>query len=135
VRIVEVTIVRKQVELTIEELHYYGLLTTQFRLLVKGRRCFYCGIETPKLADRTSDHLFPRSLGGGKNRLGGMTVNACRPCNTAKGSMLPEAFRALRYSGKPIEFFGERIVHASFPRESAAATSTSAATIQPSRTP
>ena len=41
-------------------------------------------------------------------------VPKCRPCNCAKGSMLLEEFRALRYAGKSIEFFGESIVRQKF---------------------
>lgn len=93
-----------QIEMSVDEYLATGTLLTQFRLLNKHQNCFYCGIPTPTQAERSIDHYIPRSLGGK------FKTNCCKPCNRAKGSMLPEEFRAWRYQGKNIEFFGENLV-------------------------
>jgi 5-methylcytosine-specific restriction endonuclease McrA len=70
------------------------------------RRCFYCGLKvTFSSGERTLDHVVPRSKGGpngSRNK-----VASCRPCNQAKKDLSVEEFRAQRFSGKQIEFYGE----------------------------
>jgi hypothetical protein len=65
--------------------------------------CWYCGTIEAEAFER--DHQLPIVLGG----VGDDLVDACRPCNKAKGPRTVEEFRVLlaRYAGQPIVFAGE----------------------------
>jgi hypothetical protein len=66
-------------------------------------RCWYCGTDEAEAFER--EHQMPIVLGG----VGDDLVDACRPCNKAKGPRTIEEFRALlsRYVSGPIVFAGE----------------------------
>lgn len=81
-------------------------VVNMFRVLDHHQHCFYCGIPTREQWERSKEHVVPRSKGG---KTLGNVVNACRPCNRAKGSLDLEQFRALRYHNRHVEFFGEVI--------------------------
>jgi len=49
--------------------------------------CFYCKLRMEYM---TIDHKVPLSRGGKTERRN--VVGACEPCNTAKGSLMPEDF-------------------------------------------
>jgi len=82
-------------------------LCVLYRLIDKRQHCFYCGVPT-KPSDRTRDHAVPLAQNGPTHRHN--SLNACAPCNHAKGGHTIEEFRAARYAGKPVEFYGETIV-------------------------
>lgn len=56
-------------------------------------RCVYCARVLPP-EELSVDHVEPRMRGGDQS--GGNLVTACRPCNTAKGSLPAWAFLAER---------------------------------------
>src|SRR5580692_10586812 len=103
-RTVVKTVTETYVEMTTEELVALESLVAQFKALDRHQHCFYCGIATPNQKERSKDHFIPQSIGYvGKRR---PVVNSCHPCNRAKGPMLPDEFRARRYAGKNVEFYG-----------------------------
>ena len=56
--------------------------------------CSYCDREFDDEIKRTKDHIIPRVVignGGGHNNI----THVCRRCNELKGSMTPQAMRAL----------------------------------------
>lgn len=55
-----------------------------------GNRCVYCGGDGPM----TMDHAVPLSRGG--HHIAANVVPACRLCNSAKGALTAEEFRARR---------------------------------------
>lgn len=57
------------------------------QLMFKGKACCFCGQPAQSV-----DHLIPKSQGG-KNSLDNM-IPACKPCNSAKGSMALQDFIA-----------------------------------------
>jgi 5-methylcytosine-specific restriction endonuclease McrA len=57
-----------------------------------GWRCVYCGIGGPM----TMDHATPLSRGGHHAAVN--IVPACRSCNSAKGALTAEEFRARRFA-------------------------------------
>jgi len=60
-------------------------LLRQSRREDRGERvCAYCGTDE----DLTTDHVMPRSRGGGNETSN--KVWACRSCNSAKGARTPE---------------------------------------------
>lgn len=65
-----------------------------------GYRCQYCGRGVGE-ADRTIDHVLPRSRGGHTNW--DNCVLACRPCNRRKADRLPEeaGMALLRHPDEP----------------------------------
>ena len=67
--------------------------------------CFYCG-SALTMTTLTADHIKP-VLRGGEPTLDNL-VAACRPCNTAKGDLSLDAFRARRGGAR---FWGERRCH------------------------
>jgi hypothetical protein len=77
------------------------------------RRCFYCGCRVYRLQhvegepsppnQLTLDHMIPKSRGGAKDcELN--VVTTCYACNTEKGKMTVEEYRAMRGYG---DFWGE----------------------------
>lgn len=61
---------------------------TRFNVFLRDRwTCQYCTDEF-KTHDLTFDHVIPRSRGGGTSWEN--IVAACRPCNTRKGSKMPQ---------------------------------------------
>lgn len=63
----------------------YGYEVREYLLEKWQRRCAYCGKENVPLQ---IDHVVPRSKGG-TDRISNLTL-ACRECNEAKGSLLPQ---------------------------------------------
>ncbi|MCB1538011.1 MAG: HNH endonuclease [Rhodospirillales bacterium] len=60
---------------------------TRFNVFLRDQwKCQYCG-ERFKTQQLTFDHVIPRSRGGRTSW--DNIVTACRPCNTAKGRLLP----------------------------------------------
>jgi hypothetical protein len=55
--------------------------------------CAYCGVLLED-TNRTIDHVVPRKRGG-KDRLDNLCL-ACQPCNSRKGDMTADDFRAWR---------------------------------------
>lgn len=58
--------------------------------MVHTRFCYYCGKQVSR-QKVTVDHVVPRSKGGSNSSRN--KVDACRPCNEAKGSLSIEEFR------------------------------------------
>ena|SRR6185312_9604838 len=82
---------------------------------ISRTHCFYCGQPFKSSGtrrtktSRTSDHVWPRSLGySGMNKRN--TVGACYKCNLKKGSSTPLEFRELHGT-----FFAEKRLHLGFP--------------------
>lgn len=65
--------------------------------MAQWNQCFYCGCSLTK-ANRTVDHIEPKSFGGQK------MVDACSPCNNSKGMETLDWFR--EYLGME-HFYGE----------------------------
>lgn len=64
-------------------------------VLTQKRRCYYCGQSFGLgLRMATKDHKLPRSRGGG-SAMSNLAA-ACARCNTAKGSLTEDEFRAVR---------------------------------------
>lgn len=66
---------------------------------LRGPRCFYCerffgripfGSDRP--LKKTRDHIFPKSKGGNDSLTN--ILNCCQHCNTSKGAMTLEQWRA-----------------------------------------
>lgn len=96
---------RKKRALTMHSLTQVGPDVRVVLFIKSGGGCYYCG--TPlTLATLTADHIQPVRLGG--CAILDNLVAACRLCNTAKGSLTLDAFRARR-GGKP--FWGEQRCH------------------------
>ena len=97
------------------QLHADEMLAIRYNKVGDPHRCFYCGLrfgfmDLPKKKRLgsydliTRDHIHPKCMGGKE------TVPSCRKCNHQKGSHSLNEFRALRYGGKPVEFFGEVVI-------------------------
>ena len=95
---------RKKRALTMRSLQQIGVDLRVALLLRSGGCCWYCG-TTLTLATVTADHVVSVHCGGvtGLDNL----VACCRPCNTAKGELSLDVFRA-RHEGRV--FWGERRV-------------------------
>lgn len=52
-----------------------------------GGKCFWCGCKVTA-ESRTLDHIVPRSAGGSNKQHN--IVLACKPCNQARGSWIPD---------------------------------------------
>jgi len=64
---------------------------TRFNVFLRDNwQCQYCG-KPHKTQELTFDHVIPRARDGGTNWEN--IVAACRPCNTFKGSMMPDEAR------------------------------------------
>lgn len=82
------------------------------KLCERHNRCWYCGVEMRgKRAGqshpfrRTRDHLIPTSRGGHDKPYN--VVPSCRRCNTEKGNLYLDEYRALK-GGSEHRFYGER---------------------------
>ena len=62
-----------------------------WRNRVAAGRCHYCGASVPP-KELTLDHVVPLVRGGHSTR--GNCVPACKPCNSAKQSLLPIEWEA-----------------------------------------
>jgi len=62
-----------------------------WRNRIAAGRCHYCGAATPA-KELTLDHVVPLVRGGLSTR--GNCVPACKPCNSAKQSLLPVEWEA-----------------------------------------
>ena len=62
-----------------------------WRNRVAAGRCHYCGASVPP-KELTLDHVVPLVRGGHSTR--GNCVPACKPCNSAKKSLLPIEWEA-----------------------------------------
>jgi 5-methylcytosine-specific restriction endonuclease McrA len=62
-----------------------------WRNRIAAGRCHYCGTRVPP-AELTLDHIVPLVRGGHSTR--GNCVPACKPCNSAKQSLLPVEWEA-----------------------------------------
>ena len=91
----------KKRTLTLHSLQQVGVDLRVALLLRSGGRCWYCGTFLT-LATMTADHLVPVQRGG--QAVLDNLVAACRACNTAKGTLSLDIFRARR-GGTP--FWGE----------------------------
>lgn len=68
------------------------MITINRLLELKGKHCFYCGVETEISHDPrknhlapTRDHIIPKALGG-SNKIKNLCV-ACFRCNNLRGTM------------------------------------------------
>lgn len=69
----------------------------RLRMRTKGH-CGYCGVFVPK-DESTRDHIIPKAKGGETNAAN--LLLACRDCNSRKGHMDVEDFRALYFAETP----------------------------------
>lgn len=53
----------------------------------RAPHCHYCGTEFTPQNKATKDHLWPQSMGGSSQDFN--IVDACKPCNQAKGNNPP----------------------------------------------
>lgn len=74
------------------ELRIIGRLDAKTKLSETQTTCYWCGKPFSKSKPATIEHIIPLSLGG-KDNIENLTLSH-RKCNSLRGSMSPEEFRA-----------------------------------------